>query len=148
MPPAVASGHPETTAAALSTLAAGGNAIDACVAAGFAAAVAEPTLTSLAGGGFLLARTADGEAVLFDFFVDTPGRDGVPPPALDFAEVIVAFSGADQSFQVGAASVAVPGCLAGWLHAHRRLGRLALADVVAPARRLAAEGVVVNDQQA
>ena len=69
----MASGHPATTAAAVEVLAAGGNAIDACVAAGFAAAVAEPTLTSLGGGGFLLARTAAGEEVLFDFFVDTPG---------------------------------------------------------------------------
>ena len=75
----VASGHPATTAAAVEVLGAGGNAFDACVAAGFAAAVAEPTLTSLGGGGFLLARTAAGEEVLFDFFVDTPGR-GAPAP--------------------------------------------------------------------
>ena len=149
---AVASGHDATTAAAAIVLETGGNAVDACVAAGFAAAVAEPTLTSLGGGGFLLARPADGEAVLFDFFVDTPGRtpDGstVGADHLDFEEVVVSFSGADQGFHVGLGSVAVPGCLAGWLHAHRRMGRLPLEEVVAPARRLAAEGVVVNEQQA
>lgn len=148
---AVASGHPATTAAAVEVLAAGGNAVDACVAAGFAASVAEPTLTSLGGGGFLLARTAAGEEVLFDFFVDTPGRglDPLPPAAvLDFDEVVVRFSGADQSFHVGLGSVAVPGCLAGWLHAHLRLGRLPLDRVTAPARRLAEVGVEVNDQQA
>ena len=146
---AVASGHAATTAAALDVLEAGGNAVDACVAAGFAAAVAEPTLTSLAGGGFLLARSAAGEEVLFDFFVDTPGRGrGAEPRALDFEEVVVQFSGAAQAFHVGRGSVAVPGCLAGWLHAHRRLGRVELDVVTAPARRLAAEGVVVNDQQA
>ena len=133
---AVASGHDATTAAAADVLGAGGNAIDACVAAGFAAAVAEPTLTSLGGGGFLLARTTAGEEVVFDFFVDTPGRrtDGAAAAIsdqLDFEEVIVSFTGADQGFHVGLGSVAVPGCLAGWLHAHRRLGRLPLDEVVA-----------------
>jgi len=148
-PVAVASGHPETTAAAIEVLAAGGNAVDACVAAGFAATVAEPTLTSLAGGGFLLARTPAGEEVLFDFFVDTPGRGRPSAPAsLDFEEVVVQFSGAAQGFNVGLGSVAVPGCLAGWLHAHRRLGRVDLEVVTAPARRLAEHGVEVNDQQA
>jgi gamma-glutamyltranspeptidase/glutathione hydrolase len=67
---------------------------------------------------------------------------------LDFEEVVVRFSGADQGFHVGRASVAVPGCLPGWLHAHRRLGRLDLEAVVGPARRLAEAGVVVNAQQA
>ena len=100
VPVAVASGHPATTAAAIEVLAAGGNAFDACVAAGFAASVAEPTLTSLGGGGFLLARTAAGEEVLFDFFVDTPGRGrgpAAPPRDLDFDEVVVRFCGADQA---------------------------------------------------
>ena len=164
-PAAVASGHPATTAAAAEVLAAGGNAFDACVAAGFASSVAEPALTGLAGGGFLLARTSAGEEVVFDFFVDTPGRGAssdsecAKPPhgegsgtqngeGLDFEEVVVAFSGADQSFHVGRGSVAVPGCLPGWLHVHRRLGRLPLAAVVAPARRLAEDGVEVNAQQA
>ena len=54
----VASGHPQVTEAASEILRAGGNAFDAVVAAGFVGAVAEPALTSLGGGGFLLARTA------------------------------------------------------------------------------------------
>lgn len=146
---AVATGHRETTGAAVAVLEAGGNAVDACVAAGFAAAVAEPTLTSLGGGGFLLARMASGEEVVYDFFVDTPGRGlDRPPASLDFDEVVVSFSGADQGFHVGLGSVAVPGCLAGWLHAHRRMGRLGLDEVVAPARRLALAGVEINEQQA
>jgi gamma-glutamyltranspeptidase / glutathione hydrolase len=146
---AVASGHQATTAAAVEVLEAGGNAIDACIAGGFAATVAEPTLTSLGGGGFLLARTTAGEEVLFDFFVDTPGKDAPPSPAdLDFEEVVVRFSGAAQAFHIGLGSVAVPGCLAGWLHAHRRLGRLSLDEITGPARRLADVGVEVNDNQA
>jgi gamma-glutamyltranspeptidase/glutathione hydrolase len=130
-------------------LAAGGNAFDAVVAAGFAAAVAEPTLTGLGGGGFLMARTAAGESTLFDFFVDTPGS-GLAEPELTphFLPVTVHFGSADQDFNIGLGSVAVPGCLAGYLHVHARLGRLALAAVLAPAVRLAREGVEVNAQQA
>ena len=150
----VAAGHPDTVAAAIEMLRAGGNAYDAAVAAGFAAAVAEPGLSSLAGGGFLLARTAGtdvrpSEEVLFDFFVDTPGRgrsDSQAPPEL--TPVVVRFKGADQIFHIGHGSVAVPGCLAGYLHVHDRLGRLPLREIVAPAVRCAREGVVIGPQQA
>jgi gamma-glutamyltranspeptidase / glutathione hydrolase len=145
----VAAGHPATVDAAVEVLRVGGNAFDAAVAAGFAAAVAEPGLSSLAGGGFLLARTGVGEEVLFDFFVDTPGRgrgrDGADP---HLRPVTVRFKGAEQIFHVGHGSVAVPGCLAGYLHVHRRLGRMPIAEVVAPAIALARDGVVLGPQQA
>lgn len=143
----VAGGHPATVQAAVEVLRAGGNAYDAAVAAGFAAAVAEPTLSSLAGGGFLLASTAAGEQVLFDFFVDTPGR-GLDDPEVELTPVTVRFPGADQVFHVGHGSVAVPGCLPGYLHVHRRLGRVPIDTVVAPARRLAEQGVVLGPHQA
>ena len=70
---AVASGHPLTARAATEMFSAGGNAFDAAVAAGFASVVAEPSLTSLGGGGFMLAHIAGKEDILFDFFVNTPG---------------------------------------------------------------------------
>jgi gamma-glutamyltranspeptidase/glutathione hydrolase len=145
----VAAGHPATCAAAATVLAAGGNAFDAVVAAGFAAAAAEPTLTGLGGGGFLLAHGADGAVTLYDFFVDTPGL-GLPGGVREphFLPVTVHFGSAEQDFNVGLASVAVPGCLAGYLHVHERLGRLALGTVIAPAVRLAREGVPLNAQQA
>jgi gamma-glutamyltranspeptidase/glutathione hydrolase len=110
--------------------------------------VAEPVFTSLGGGGFCLARTAEGEAVLFDFFVDTPGR-GAPAGALEphFVPVTVRFPAADQVFNAGLGSVAVPGVLAGLLHVHRRLGRRPLAEVVAPAVALARGGVEVSPFQ-
>jgi gamma-glutamyltranspeptidase / glutathione hydrolase len=143
----VAAGHPATVEAAVGALQAGGNAYDAAVAAGFAAAVAEPCLSSLGGGGFLLARTSADEQVLFDFFVDTPGRGREGGDAL-LTPVVVRFPGADQVFHVGHGSVAVPGCLTGYLHVHRRLGRLELDRIVAPARRLAEQGVVLGREQA
>ena len=76
----MAAGHPATCEAAAEILRGGGNAFDAAVAAGFAAAVVEPALTGLGGGGFLLARTASADERLFDFFVDTPGRGRSRPP--------------------------------------------------------------------
>ncbi len=144
----VAAGHPATLEAAAGVLRAGGNAYDAVIAAGFAASVAEPCLSSLGGGGFLLASTAAGRRTLFDFFVDTPGRgraDGGRPPQLE--PVTLRFGSAEQVFHVGHASIAVPGCLAGYLHVHGRLGRAPLSVVVEPAVRLARAGVTIGPDQ-
>ena len=144
----VACGHEAVGDAAASVLRAGGNAFDACLAAGFAGAVAEPCFTSLGGGGFLLAHTSAGDQVLFDFFVDTPGRSvSASDRQPHFLPVNVSFLAADQVFHAGLGSVAVPGCLAGYLHVHERLGRLPLADVVAPAITLARHGVRVDATQ-
>ena len=145
----VAAGHVRAADAAASMLEQGGNAFDAIVAAGFASAVCEPGFTSLAGGGFLLARSHDVGDVLFDFFVDTPGR-GLAAGAVEpvFDEVSVDFGAATQTFHCGPGSVAVPGVLAGYLHVLDRLGRLPLAAVVAPAIALADGGVEVTTTQA
>jgi gamma-glutamyltranspeptidase / glutathione hydrolase len=165
---AVAAGHPLTLRAAHDALAAGGNAFDAAVAAGFTSAVAEPMLSGLAGGGFLLAAPVGEEPVLHDFFVDVPGvqADGTDAPATrretatpatpaahgetaaHGEAVTIRFRGATQQFHVGAGSVATPGCLAGYLHVHARLGRLPLAELVRPAARLARDGVVLGAEQA
>jgi gamma-glutamyltranspeptidase / glutathione hydrolase len=146
---AVAAGDRQTVAAATAVLRAGGNAVDAALGAGFAAAVTEPGLTSLGGGGFLLTRRLGRPAQLLDFFVDTPGR-GLAETALSphFTPVTVSFSGADQVFHAGYGSVAVPGVLTGYLTAHRRLGRLPLDEVVAPARGIARQGAVLSPTQA
>ncbi|MDX1400672.1 MAG: gamma-glutamyltransferase, partial [Kiloniellales bacterium] len=97
---AVACGHPETAAAAAEILEEGGSAFDAILAAMAAACVAEPVLASLAGGGFLLARPADGTARLYDFFVDTPlkRRDAND---IDFYPVLADFGAATQEFHIG-----------------------------------------------
>ena len=66
----VASGHQLVSETAASILAAGGNAFDAIVAAGFASAVVESALNSLGGGGFLIGHSErDGQNLFFDFFV-------------------------------------------------------------------------------
>jgi gamma-glutamyltranspeptidase/glutathione hydrolase len=150
---AVAAGSAEAVAAAVVALRAGGSAVDAALAAAFASAVSEPVLSSLGGGGFLLHAPAGGDPELLDFFVVVPGRGGssrrphVETVAVDFAKAGPAASASTQVFNGGWGTVAVPGCLDGYLDAHRRWGRLPLADVVAPAADLARKGVRLSRVQ-
>ncbi len=146
---AVAAGSRGAADAAAEVLRQGGNAVDAAIAAACASTVCEPGLASLGGGGFLSVRTPSGDQTVHDFFVDAPGhgRDPhLPPPRLD--TVVINFGGADQTFHAGLGSLAVPGTLDGLLRAHARHGRLPIADVVAPAARLAADGWTVDPVQA
>ena len=119
-------------------LRAGGNAVDAVVAAAFASTVAEPGVSSLGGGGFLLVREPSGSSVLLDFFTSVPSG-----PMGAVQTVTVEYAGTTQDFHVGPQTVAVPGCLDGFLAAHARWGSLPLSDVVAPAARYAGDGVML-----
>ena len=144
----VASGHELTSMTAAEIMRNGGNAFDAVVAAGFASAVTEQTLTSLGGGGLLLGWSEkQHQPLFFDFFVDTPGLGRSCDFTPHFFPVTVNFSGTAQDFNVGLGSVAVPGTLKGLLHTHKRLGYMDLKDVLAPAKALAREHVL-NEQQA
>ncbi len=138
----VAAGHPATAAAARRVLAAGGNAYDAAVAAGFAACVAEPLLASLGGGGFLLARTAGGEQSLYDFFAHTPLVRN--PGELDFYPIESDFGSASQIFHIGRGAIATPGMVKGRFRIHRDLGTVPIAHLIDPAKELAREGVEVD----
>lgn len=124
-------------------LASGGNAVDAAVAAAFASTVSEPGVSSVGGGGFLLVRTADGRSRLLDFFTSVPSG-----PAGEPETVTVVYSGSTQDFHAGCATVAVPGCLDGFLTAHRTWGTLPLADVVSPAAIHARDGIRLEPAQA
>lgn len=124
-------------------LAAGGNAVDAAVAAAFASGVAEPGVSSLAGGGFLLHRDPRGRVRLTDFFSTVPSGHGRAPD-----RITVTYAGATQDFHVGPGSIAVPGCLDGLLHVQRQWGRMPLRDVIGPAIDYAANGVALDAGQA
>ena len=143
----VSAGHKQTAAAGKAVLLAGGNAFDGAIASLFAACVVEPTLTSLGGGGFLLAHQADHQTdTLFDFFTQTPkSRSTCVSP--DFYPVEADFGDTVQEFHIGLASIAVPGVLAGALAVHEKLGRLPLEVVAEPAIALARDGVIVSDFQ-
>ena len=143
---AIAAGHPLTAETGARVLAAGGNAVDACVAAGFASWVAESPLTGAGGGGFMLIhRSRDRSTRVLDFFTAVPERR--PGDTMD--SVDIDFSGGDtQVFRIGVASVAVPGTLKGLEEAHRRFGSLPWTELVAPAVDLARGGVVLTRPQA
>src|SRR5919199_1573715 len=143
----IAAGHPQTAAAGAEVLRAGGNAVDAAVAAVLASFVCEPLLTGLAAGGYML-EAQEGERTLLDFFVEAPGRGADPDARSELVPIDVSFGDAIQVFNVGPASVGTYGTPAGLAEAARRFGRLPLADLAAPAVELAREGVVVNATQA
>lgn len=140
---AVAAGHPATAQAAVEILADGGNAFDAVLAAMCTACVAEPVLCSLGGGGFLLARTADGDAELHDFFVSTPGTPRATDE-LDFHPIQADFGAATQEFWIGMGSIAVPGTIRGLFEVHRQRGTLPMTRIVEPAARWGRAGVDVT----
>ena len=113
---AVAAGNRLTAEAGARVLAAGGNAVDACIGAAFTAAVTEGPLTGPTGGGFLLAWV-DGEATLLDCFFAAPSR-----PLGEIEDLTIDFGDSTQSYHIGEGSVAVPGLVAGLEEAHRRFG--------------------------
>jgi len=143
----VAAGHEETARAAELMLREGGNAFDAIVAAHFAACVAEPVLASLGGGGFLLAHTAAGTTEVYDFFVQTPGRQR-PVDDMDFQPIAADFGTAQQEFHIGLGAIATPGTLKGLFAVQRELCSMPMARLMEPAVQLARDGVCVNGLQA
>ncbi len=137
---AVACGHPVTAAAVEEILTEGGNAFDAVLAGLCASCVAEPILSSLGGGGFLLASPAEGEEALYDFFVDTPRRRR-PAEETSFYPIHADFGTATQEFHIGLGATAVPGQVKGLFRIHRDLGTLPLERILEPAIRAARAGV-------
>jgi gamma-glutamyltranspeptidase/glutathione hydrolase len=144
----VAAGHPRTAQAGADALRAGGNAVDAAVAAILASLVAEPGLTGLGGGGYMLVAQAGGAATLLDFFVEAPGRGADPSRREELVPIPVTFGDVTQVFNAGPASVGTYGVPAGVCEAARQFGSLPLADLAAPAVAMAREGVVLNAEQA
>jgi gamma-glutamyltranspeptidase/glutathione hydrolase len=143
----IAAGHPDTAQAGISMLEAGGNAFDAALAAMLASFVAEASLTSMGGGGFMTAYTAEGKSRVYDFFVQTP-RERKPRNEMDFRDSYINFGTTQQHQYIGKGSVATPGCPAGLFHIHQQLGRLPMSEIIQPAVKLAREGVLITPYQA
>jgi gamma-glutamyltranspeptidase/glutathione hydrolase len=147
----VAAGHPLTARAGATVLREGGNAVDAAVAAMLTSFVAEPLLTGLGAGGYLLVAGGGRSAALLDFFVAAPaapGRGGGGPAYAELLPIDVSFGDAIQVFHVGPASCGVYGAPAGVCEAATRWGTMSLEELAAPAASLAREGVALNHEQA
>ncbi len=142
----IAAGNQKTAAAGIEMLQLGGNAFDAAVAAVLASFVTESTLTSAAGGGFLLAHTQANKNILFDFFSQTP-RAKKLQAQLNFYPVDINFGDAIQEFHIGLGAIAVPGNIGGIFHVHQRLGRLPFKVVAEPAIHYGNNGVKIEDFQ-
>lgn len=123
--------------AGVEILRAGGNAIDAAVATGFALAVVHPEAGNIGGGGFMLIRMADGRTAALDYREMAPlsaSRDMYINPDGSF----------NRGSLKGALASGVPGAVAGMSEALSKWGRLPLSQVIAPAIRLAEEGFIVD----
>jgi len=145
---AIATGHEASAEAGAQVLADGGNAIDAAVAAAFAACTCEPTLTGLGGAGFATVHVPGEGDHCFDFFASVPGMEGTVELAGKPVPVDVLFGATTQTFHVGPMSCAVPGFVAGLLHIHGRWGSLPRERVLEPGIRLARTGLALPPQQA
>jgi len=136
----VVTNHPLASAAGAEMLAAGGNAMDAAIAALFTLTVVEPMMVGLLGGGMAHLRLADGTHTIIDGMATCPAAaraDMFTPAEPDKPRVLEAVGRANA---VGGLAVATPGNLKAWCEMLERFGTLPLADVMAPAIRHAERG--------
>jgi gamma-glutamyltranspeptidase/glutathione hydrolase len=133
---AIASAHPLATAAGQEVLDAGGNAFDAAVAVSAALAVVEPYASGLGGGAFWLLHVARGNR---DVFVDA--REVAPGAARPDMYLDAAGKAVPGLTLDGPLAAGIPGEAAGLAHIAARYGRLPLSRSLAPAIRLAEDGV-------
>ncbi len=117
----------------------GGNAVDAAVAVGFALAVTHPQAGNLGGGGFMLLRTASGRATAIDFREMAPGHAS--------RDMFLDKQGnADSKLSLTShLASGTPGTVAGLALAAQKYGTLPLSTLLAPAIKLARDGIPVND---
>src|SRR5580700_258409 len=125
------------TDAGVAVLEAGGNAVDAAVAVGFALGVTHPSAGNIGGGGFMLVRFADGRSTFIDF------RERAPETASRNMYLDASGKATNDSV-VGYRAAGVPGSVRGFEYASKKYGRKPWADVVAPAVALAGKGFPVS----
>ena len=134
----VASSEPLASQAGVEILRAGGNAVDAAVAVAFALAVTFPQAGNLGGGGFMLIRMANGNAIVVDYREQAPAAASRTMYQDAQGRLIPGAS------TIGARAAGIPGTAMGLALAEKEYGKLGLARVMAPAIRLAREGFPVS----
>jgi len=136
---AVASVDAYATRVGIEVLQDGGNAIDAAIAVGFALAVTHPAAGNIGGGGFMtIYLAAEDRYTTFDF------REKAPLAATADMYMLEDGTGDRRGGHVGWTAVGVPGTVAGFALAHEEIGSLPWERLVAPAVKLAGEGIVLG----
>jgi gamma-glutamyltranspeptidase / glutathione hydrolase len=134
----VVSIHELASQAGVEIMKAGGNAIDAAVATGFALAVVHPAAGNIGGGGFMLIRMADGKTHFIDY------REKAPAAATANMYLDPQGNVIEDASVIGYKSIGVPGSVAGMVYAEQKFGKLTLKQAMAPAIRLAREGYILS----
>jgi gamma-glutamyltranspeptidase/glutathione hydrolase len=129
--------EPLATEVGVAVLKAGGNAVDAAVAVGFALAVTHPFAGNIGGGGFMLVRFADGRATFIDF------REKAPLQA-DREMYLDAHGKLTKDSLVGWRASGVPGSVRGFELAHKKYGHRSWTELLEPAVQLASDGFPVS----
>ena len=133
---AVATSQPLASGAGLEILQQGGNAVDAAVAAAAVLNLTEPHMTGIGGDMFAILWSANDQELVG---LDASGRSG----SLLTPETLRA-KGHERMPGSGAEAVTVPGAISGWVALLERYGTMSLAQVLAPAIRIAEEGFPVT----
>jgi len=142
----IAAGDKQTAAAGKEILELGGNAVDAAVAAVFASFAAESVMTNIGGGGLALVVDRNSpNGIVYDFFVNMPS--GQVRPGMDFHEIVSDYGPEQVPLHIGRASAAVPGLVPGLCTLLEERGTFQLKDVLAPAIRMARQGVILSHSQ-
>ncbi|HLW84244.1 MAG TPA: gamma-glutamyltransferase [Candidatus Sulfotelmatobacter sp.] len=134
----VVSVHELASRAGVEIMQAGGNAVDAAVATGFALAVVHPPAGNLGGGGFMLIRMADGKAHFLDY------REKAPAAATRDMYLDAQGNVIEGASEYGYKAIGVPGSVAGMVFAEQKYGKLTLQQVMAPAIKLARDGYALS----
>jgi gamma-glutamyltranspeptidase / glutathione hydrolase len=138
----VVSSHELASRAGVEIMQAGGNAVDAAVATGFALAVVHPAAGNLGGGGFMLIRMADGKTHFLDY------REKAPMAATRDMYLDAQGKVIEGATEYGYKAIGVPGSVAGMVYAEQKYGKLSLKQVMNPAIRLAREGYPLSWKEA
>src|SRR4051794_3984579 len=117
---------------------AGGNAVDAAVATGFALAIVHSPAGNIGGGGFMLIRMADGKTHFLDYREKAPAAAKADMYLDEKGNVI------PEASEIGYKSIGVPGSVAGMVYAEQKYGKLGLKAVMAPAIKLARNGYTLT----
>jgi len=134
----VVSVHELASQVGVDIMRAGGNAVDAAVATGFALAVVHPAAGNIGGGGFMLIRMADGKAHFLDY------RETAPAAATRGMYLDARGNVIEGASDIGYKAIGVPGSVAGMVYAEKKYGKLTLQQVMAPAIKLAREGYALT----